>query len=48
MKRVASKIASRLTADPKAWARRILNDSEKGRYKNEIGIKFAREALKVK
>jgi len=48
MKQVASEIASRPTADPKAWARRILNDSEKGRYKNEIGIKFAREALKVK
>ena len=48
MKRVASEIASKPTVDPKAWARRILNDSEKGRYKNEIGIKFAKEALRVK
>lgn len=48
MKQVASEIASRPTADPKAWARRILNDSEKGRYKNEIGIKFAKEALRIK
>jgi hypothetical protein len=48
MKRVASEIASSPTADPKAWARRILNDSEKGRYKNDIGIKFAKEALRIK
>jgi hypothetical protein len=48
MKRVASEIASKPTVDPKAWARRILNDSEKGRYKNEIGIKFAKEALRIK
>jgi len=48
MKRVASEIASRPTADPKAWARRILNDLEKGRYKNNIGIKFAKEALRIK
>jgi len=48
MKRVANEIASRPTADPKAWARRILNDSEKGRYKNDIGIKFAKEALRIK
>jgi hypothetical protein len=36
------------TVDPKAWARRILNDAEKGKYKSLIGIKFAKEALRVK
>lgn len=48
MKKVANEIASKPNVDPKAWARRILNDAEKGRYKNEIGIKFAKEALRVK
>jgi hypothetical protein len=48
MKRVVNEIASRPLSDSKAWARRILNDAEKGRYKNDIGIKFAREALRVK
>jgi hypothetical protein len=48
MKRLASEIASKPNVDPKSWARRILNDAEKGRYKNEIGIKFAKEALRIK
>ena len=46
-KEMLSKVVLKPT-DPKAWARRILNDSEKGRYKNEIGIKFAKEALRIK
>jgi hypothetical protein len=48
MKRVAFEIASRPVVDSKAWARRILNDAEKGKYKSLIGIKFAKEALRVK
>lgn len=34
--------------DPKAWARRILERHAKGEYKIEIGIKFAKEALRAK
>lgn len=34
--------------DPKAWAKRILERQAKGEYKFELGIKFAREALRVK
>lgn len=48
MKRLAYEISIRPTIDPKAWARRILNDSEKGKYKLAIGIKFAKEALRIK
>lgn len=48
MKRVVGEIASKPSVDPKAWARRILNDADKGKYKLEIGVKFAREALRIK
>ena len=34
--------------DPKAWAKKILERHAKGEYKLEIGVKFAREALRVK
>ena len=34
--------------DPKAWAKRILERQAKGEYRLEIGVKFAREALRVK
>lgn len=33
-------------SDPKAWAKKILERNQKGEYKLEIGVKFAREALK--
>ena len=48
MKALAKEMASKGANDPKAWARRILNDYEKGKYKTEFGVKFAREALRVK
>ena len=48
MKALAKEMASQKSNDPKAWARKIINDAEKGRYKIDIGIKFAREALRVK
>ena len=34
--------------DPKAWAKRILERQAKGEYRFELGVKFAREALRVK
>jgi hypothetical protein len=46
-KELMSKIKLKPT-DPKAWAKRILELHAKGEYKLEIGVKFAREALKVK
>ena len=48
MKALAKQMASQKNNDPKAWARKIINDSEKGRYKIDIGIKFAKEALRTK
>lgn len=33
-------------SDPKAWAKRILELNKKGEYRLEIGLKFAREALR--
>lgn len=48
MKTIAREIANQKNNDPKAWARKILNDAEKGKYKMDIGIKFAREALRIK
>jgi hypothetical protein len=34
--------------DPKAWAHKIIDLHSQGKYKLEIGVKFAREALKNK
>jgi len=48
MKALAKEMANQRSNDPKAWARKIINDAEKGRYKIDIGIKFAREALRTK
>ncbi len=48
MKALAKEMANQRSNDPKAWARKILNDAEKGRYKIDIGIKFAKEALRTK
>ena len=46
-KELISKIELKPT-DPKAWAKKILERQTKGNYKFELGIKFAREALRVK
>ena len=46
-KELISKIKLKPT-DPKAWAKTILEHHAKGEYKLEIGVKFAREALRVK
>ena len=46
-KELISKIKLKPT-DPKAWAKRILERQAKGEYRLEIGVKFAREALRVK
>ena len=46
MKKLAQDISNQKSDDPKAWARKIINDYDKGKYKLEIGVKFAREALK--
>jgi len=46
-KELISKVVLKPT-DPKAWAKRILERQAKGEYRLEIGIKFAREALKLK
>lgn len=46
-KELISKIEIKPT-DPKAWAKRILERQAKGEYRFELGVKFAREALKVK
>ena len=46
-KELVSKIKLKPT-DPKAWAKRILERQAKGEYRLEIGVKFAREALRVK
>lgn len=48
MKAITNEIASKPKIDPKAWARKIINDYDKGKYKFEIGVKFAREALRHK
>ena len=48
MKRTVQEISRKPALDPKAWARKIVNDFEKGKYKSEIGLKFAREALRLK
>ena len=48
MKRTVQEISSKPALDPKAWARKIVNDFDKGKYKSEIGLKFAREALRLK
>jgi hypothetical protein len=48
MKRTVQEISSKPSLDPKAWARKIVNDFDKGKYKSEIGVKFAREALRLK
>ncbi|CAB4127866.1 hypothetical protein UFOVP96_35 [uncultured Caudovirales phage] len=48
MKALAKEMANKGATDPKAWARKIINDYEKGKYKMELGVKFAREALRVK
>lgn len=48
MKELAKQMANQRSNDPKAWARKILNDAEKGKYKIDIGIKFAKQALKAK
>lgn len=48
MKAITKEMANQKNSDLKAWARKILNDAEKGRYKIEIGIKFAKEALRAK
>ena len=42
---LVSKIELKPT-EPKAWAHRILNLHGQGKYKLEIGVKFAKEALK--
>lgn len=46
-KELISKIKLKPT-DPKAWAKTILERHAKGEYKLKIGVKFAREALRVK
>lgn len=46
-KELISKIELKPT-DPKAWAKRILERHAKGEYKLDIGIKFAKQALKAK
>lgn len=48
MKAITSEIATKPKLDPRAWARKIINDYDKGKYKLEIGVKFAREALRHK
>ena len=48
MKKTVQEISSKPSLDPKAWARKIVNDFDKGKYKSEIGVKFAREALRLK
>lgn len=48
MKAIAKEMANQTSSDPKAWARKILNNAEKGKYKIDIGIKFAKEALRTK
>ncbi len=40
--------AFRLRADPKAWARRILELAERGEYRYQYGIECAKEALGIK
>ena len=48
LKALAKEMAKQRSDDPKAWARKIINDAEKGKYKSLIGIKFAKEALRTK
>ena len=46
-KELISKVVLKPT-DPKSWAKRILERQAKGEYRFELGVKFAREALRVK
>ena len=46
-KELISKVVLKPT-DPKAWAKRILERQAKGEYKLELGVKFAKETLKLK
>jgi len=46
-KEFISKVVLKPT-DPKAWAKRILERQAKGEYRFELGVKFAKEALRVK
>lgn len=46
-KELISKVVLKPT-DPKAWAKRILERQAKGEYRFELGVKFAKEALRVK
>ena len=46
-KELISKVVLKPT-DPKSWAKRILERQAKGEYRLELGIKFAKEALRVK
>ena len=46
-KELMAKIVLKPT-DFKAWAKRILERQAKGEYRFELGVKFAREALRVK
>jgi len=46
-KELISKVVLKPT-DPKAWAKRILDRQAKGEYRFELGVKFAKEALRVK
>jgi len=46
-KEMLSKVILKPT-DPKAWAKKILERQAKGQYRLDIGIKFAKEALRIK
>ena len=46
-KELISKVVLKPT-DPKAWAKKILERQAKGEYRLELGVKFAKEALRVK
>jgi len=46
-KEMLSKVILKPT-DPKAWAKKILEQEAKGEYRLKIGIKFAKEALRIK
>jgi len=46
-KELISKVVLKPT-DPKAWAKRILERQAKGEYRFDLGVKFAKEALRVK
>ena len=46
-KELISKVVLKPT-DPKAWAKRILERQAKGEYRFDLGVKFAKEALRLK